>query len=373
MALDLLPPLPPRLWPTLANGTVIGYLGTPERPLYKIEVDGRDVTGGFNDRATDLKVTLYDGMQADDFHAVFDDRDWRLKPPRKGAILKCWMDDGRHGLALMGTFKIKGRRRHFDKDKGRVLELSGKSADVQKSMKSPRSGEYKHGTTYQQLADEVAGRHGLTAKVSASIANEVVGWEPQTEESDLHLMTRLAREIDAVVQWANGKLILLARDDQTMAPLSLRERDFISCDANDDDRDKHGKSGATYHEKGKNRRGRVAHDNDDEDVGDAPEAGLRNASPSKGRAKLAAKGKTRKLQRGESGVAGMMTGDTTVVAGLPAVIAWGVELFDGDWHIKQAEHHINKDAGYKTSIKCENGLTKAQRKGSKPAYDVASE
>jgi uncharacterized protein len=262
---------------TLPSGVVLGYLGSPGRPLYKIEVDGVDRTAGFNDRCTDLKVTLYDGMQADDFHAVFDDRDWKLDPPRKGAILKCFMDDGRHGLALMGTFKIKGRRRHFDKDKGRVLELSGKSADVQKTMKSPRSGEYKEGTTYQQLCDEVAARHGLTAKVSPSIANEVLGWEPQTEESDLHLMSRLAGEIDAVVQWANRKLILLSRDDQTMAPLNLRETDFISCDVNDDDRDKHGKSGATYDEKGKNRRGRVAHDNDDDDVGDVRQQRARQA------------------------------------------------------------------------------------------------
>jgi uncharacterized protein len=354
----------------LPDGTVIGYLGSPGRPLYKIEVDGNDVTAGFNDRCTDLKVTLHDGMQGDDFHAVFDDRDWRLKPPRKGAILKCWMDDGRHGLALMGTFEIKGRRRKLDKDHGKVLELSGKSAQVRKSVKSPRTGAYKEGTTYQQLADEVAGRHGLTAKVSKSLASEVVGWEPQTHESDMHLMTRLALEIDAVCQWGNDKLILRSRDDQTEPPLPLRESDFISCDVNDDDRAKHGKSGANYDDKGKNRRGRVAHDNDDDDVGDAPEAGLRHNAPSKGRAKLAAKGNTRKMQRGENGLSGQMTGDNSVVAGLQRSINWGVELFDGTWHVKTAEHHINKDAGYKTSIKCDNGLSEGQIKSSKPAYDV---
>jgi uncharacterized protein len=359
-----------RTWPTLPDGTIIGYLGSAARPLYKIEVDGRDVTAGFNDRATDIKVTLHNGMQADDFHATFDDRDWQLQPPRKGAILKCWMDDGRHGLALMGAFEIKGRRRRFDKDKGRELEVTGKSAHVRQSVKSPRSGEYKDGTTYQQLADEVAGRHGLVAKVSPSIASMVLGWEPQTEESDLHLMTRLAREIDAISQWSNGRLILLSRDDQAAAPQELRESDFISCDVNDDDRARHGKSGAHYDDKGKNRRGRVAHDNDEDGAGDAPETGHRDTFSSKSRAKGAAKGLTRKMQRGESGLAGVMTGDNTVVAGLPRVIEWGVEMFDGNWDIKQAEHHINKDAGYKTSIKCDKGLSEGQRKGSKPAYEV---
>lgn len=146
-------------------------------PAYKIIADGADVTAAFNDRMTDLVVTDHDGMQADEFKIVVDDRDWIIQPPRKGARIEVWMCDnlGAAPWAKMGVFTVNRRKRSFGKDKGKVLEVSGKSTDLRKSAKQPRTGAYKTGTTYQQLADEVAGRHGLTAKVSPSLAGLVVG------------------------------------------------------------------------------------------------------------------------------------------------------------------------------------------------------
>ncbi|MEQ1698172.1 MAG: hypothetical protein ABL901_20270, partial [Hyphomicrobiaceae bacterium] len=221
---------------------------------YKIMADGIDVTAGFNDRMVDLTVTDHDGMQADEFKVRLDDRDFRLKPPRKGAVLKVWMDDNRGGgLALMGAFEVKGRSREFDKQVGRVMEIHGKSAEMRKSLKKPRTGSYEN-TTYDGLFNKVAGRHGLTAKVSASIAKLKVDYEPQTEESDLHLASRLARDVDAICKVSNGQLIVRSRDDLDMPPVMLRQSDFTKCKVSDDDRAQHSKATAHHHNRGKVRR-----------------------------------------------------------------------------------------------------------------------
>jgi uncharacterized protein len=330
---------------------------------YKIEADGIDVTAGFNDRMVDLTVTDHDGMQADEFKVRLDDRDFRLKPPRKGAVLKVWMDDNRGGgLALMGAFEVKGRKRSFKKGEGRVMEIHGKSADLRKSLKKPRTGSYEN-TTYEGLANKVAARHGLTAKVSASIAKLKVDYEAQSEESDLHLTSRLARDVDAICKVSNGQLIIRSRDDLDMPPLMLRQTDFIDCSVSDDDRAQHSKTTAHHHNRGKARRDPETVENDEAaEYPDAPEFMLRHTFPDKERAQAAAKGKMRSLQRQEKKLHGVMSGDTSVMAGLPAIIAWGVELYDGDYVFKTVVHHMNKAGGMTTTVDTDKGKKKGAKK-----------
>lgn len=330
-------------------------------PRYRIEADGVDVTAGFNDRMIDLTVTDHDGMQADEFRVQLDDRDFRLVPPRKGAILSVWMDDGRGGgLAPMGEFEVKGRTRRFSKSAGRVMEISGKSADMRKTLKRPWSQAYTN-TTYEGLVQEVAARHGLTAKVSPSIASLRIEYEGQAEESDLHLISRLARDVDAICKVSKGQIIMRARDDLDMAPLLLRQSDFIDCQVSDDDRAQHSRSTAHHHNRGKVRRDPESYDNDEGDqYGDAPEHQLRHTYPTADRAQAAAKGRMRMLQRKEKRLHGVLTGDTTIMAGLPAVIAWGLELYDGAYTLKTVVHHMTKSGGMTTTIDSDKG-----RKGKK--------
>jgi uncharacterized protein len=333
---------------------------------YKIEADGVDVTAGFNDRMVDLTVTDHGGMQADEFKVRLDDRDFRLQPPRKGAVLKVWMDDNRGGgLALMGAFEVKGRKRQFKKREGRTMEIHGKSTDLRKSLKKPRTGAYQN-TTYAGIADEIAARHGLTAKVSASIAGLKVDYEPQTEESDMHMASRLARDVDAICKVSNGMLIMRARDDLDMPPLMLRQTDFIDCSVTDDDRAQHSKTTAHHHNRGKARRDPETVENDEAaDYPDAPEFMLRHTFPDKDRAQAAAKGKMRALQRQEKKLQGVMTGDTSIMAGLPAIIAWGVELYDGDYVFKTVVHHMTKQGAMTTTVDTDKGKKKKGGKGGK--------
>lgn len=340
------------------------------RPTFMITADGIDVTAGFNDRMTDLKVVDHDGMQSDEVSIILDDRDFALALPRKGALLAVHMGyDGAN--ALMGTFKVNRRKRHFKKGQGRVMEIGGKSADLRKEMKRPRTGAYKD-KTYEQLVQEVAGRHGLGAKVSPSLAGLKYKWEPQSEESDLHLLTRIARDHDAICKVAGGMVIVLARDDLAMAALVLDETDFIECVVEDDDRAQHAKSTAHYHDRGKVRREPETVEYDggdsaDDNAGDGPEYMLRHTYPDQELARAAAKGRQSKLQREEKRLHGVMTGNPAIMAGLPVVIAWGVELYDGNYNLKTVTHHMTKSGGYTTTIDSGKGKGKGGKGGKSAA------
>ncbi len=326
-------------------------------PRFQITVDGVDRTAAFNDRMLELEVTDHDGGQADEFKATFDDRDFALAPPSKGASVVIKMDDGRgRGLQDMGTFEVRGRHRKFSKDQGRTLSITGKSADIGKSIKQPRTGKHEK-TTYEGLFNTVAGRNGLSAKVSPSIAGIVVDYEAQAEESDLHLASRLARDVHAIVKVAKKQMILRARDDLDMQPIALAMSDFIgNCEVADDDRAQHGKVHAHHHDQATAQRIRQTYTNDDPNQNpDAPDFTLRHALPSADRAKAAAKGKMRQLQAKEKGLHGELSGNTAVMGGLPVIIAWGVEMYDGTYVVKTARHKMVKDGGYSTTIDCEKG------------------
>lgn len=329
-------------------------------PLYQIFADGVDVTAGINDRMIKLKVTLHEGMQADEVTITVDDRDFAVKPPRKGAILRVLMGyDSIANLREMGLFKVTRRKRYFKKGQGRLLDITGRAADVREAMKQPRTGEFKD-TTLAGMLGEVAGRYGVGLKISPKLGQLPIKWEPQSEESDLHLVSRLGRELDAIAKWAGGKLLFLARDELELE-LPLQITDYIDCSVDDDDRSSHGKATAHHHDQGKAERKPETYGTDDGSEG--PEAMLRHTFAGPERAKAAAKGHMQRLERLQVNLKGVLTGDPDIQAGMVVTHAWGVEMYDGSFALKTVEHVMEKAGGYTTHIDSHKGKSKKGKGG----------
>jgi phage protein D len=305
---------------------------------------------------TDLVVTMHEGGSADEVKITVDDRDFAVTPPRKGAVLSVMMGYQETGLALMGTFTVRGRKRHFNKGGGAVLEITGKSADFARSAKKPRT-EHHEKTTLGDLLKKVSGRNGWGLKVSGTFASLKVDYEAQSEESDIHLATRLARELDALCQIGNGKLLFLDRDELTSA-LTLTRTDFIDCSVSDDDRAAHSKSTAHWHDRANHKRVPESIDMHPDGVDDAPEFQQRHTHLDQARAKAAAKGKASEMDRKEKHLTGTLTGNTAIVAGLIATVAIGAELYDGEYGLKTVTHHMKKGGGYTTKIDSHKGKAK---------------
>jgi phage protein D len=63
------------------------------------------------------------------------------------------------------------------------------------------------GQTIGDLVESVAGKHGLMAKVAGDLAGVVIDHIDQTNESDMHFLTRLANKYGAIAKPANGMLV----------------------------------------------------------------------------------------------------------------------------------------------------------------------
>lgn len=326
-------------------------------PAFKILAGGIDVTGGINDRLVELVVVDHDGNKADEVTIILDDRDFALAVPKKGKLLGVWLGYLETGLAFMGQFKVNRVQRRFVKDQGAVMEITGKSADLKDGMKSQRTGQYVD-KTLGEIVEEAARRHGLGVQVSPKLAKLKRSPEYQTEESDLHMLTRLAKDHDAIFKVSAGKMLFLARDEIDLATVALTRGDFTECTVESDDRADHKKASAHYHDRGEAKR-KIESD----EGGEGGEFTLRHPYATKELATACAKAKKQQLERAGKTLNGKGPGRTDLLGGTPVVTVIGAHLYDGRWRIKTATHRLKKDTGYSVEIQCDNDEKGGGEKG----------
>jgi phage protein D len=314
-------------------------------PLYRITLGGLDITSNFSERMKSLKVRDADGVNADEVTITLDDSEFAIEPPATGAVIAVWIGYAETGLDLMGLFTVTRVQRRLDKQAGAEMEIAGRSADLKKAMKQQRTGQYAQ-KSVRDIVSEIAGRHGLDTTVSPKLGAITYQWLGQTEESDLHLLTRLAQDHDAIAKVAGGKVVLFGRDEVTLPAVTLSLTDFIECEVETDDRAQHGKTTAHAHHRGQAKREAQTATG----AGDGPEFTLRHLFPTPEDAKAAAEGKQRALDRLKKTLRGKVSGHTGIMAGAPLILAGIAPLYDGQYTLTSVEHEFEKDAGYTTSI-----------------------
>jgi uncharacterized protein len=217
-------------------------------PAWQILADGVDITANFNDRLIELTVTDNEGMKSDSCEIVVDDRDGILAVPRKGTLLAIFMGYRETGLLSMGLFTVdEVELSGFP----RQMRISGAAADLRDKLKSQRSKGYEN-KTLGAIVGEVAQRHGLSAAVGGSLRGFSYPFLAQSEESDLHFLTRLARKHDALFKVAGGKLLFMRRGEalsasgQALPSVTITGAQVTQYSATFQDRPTHKKSAATW-------------------------------------------------------------------------------------------------------------------------------
>jgi uncharacterized protein len=314
-------------------------------PLYRITLGGLDITSNFEARMKSLKVRDADGVNADEVTIALDDSEFAIEPPETGAVIAVSMGYAETGLDLMGLFTVTRVQRRFDKQAGAEMEITGRSADLKKAMKQQRTGAYAQ-KTVKDMVGEIAGRHGLGAAVSRKLGAVTYQWLGQTEESDLHLLTRLAQDHDAIAKVAGGKVVLMGRDEVSLPAVTLNLTDFIECEVETDDRAEHGKTTGHSHHRGQAKREAQTATG----AGEGPEFTLRHLFPTPADAKAAAEGKQRALDRLKKTLRGKVSGNTGIMAGAPLILNGIAPLYDGRYTLTSVEHEFEKGAGYITGI-----------------------
>jgi phage protein D len=317
-------------------------------PAWQISVGGGSVTGDLNDRLLELVLTLHDGHENDELTIQVDDRDFAVADPGTGTEVSVSIGYKETGLVYQGKFKVDSVSVHGFPMR---MQITATGADQKEAQKQQRSLKYEK-KTLGDIINECAARYGLQAYVSGELASIQYPYLNQTEESDWHLNTRLSHDHDALFSVKNGIWMFVKRGDSvsmgglSMPRVIISAWDLIEYEASHQDRAKHGKSRAWWH----NRKKGVVESVDSSSSGSGSARGtVRHSRHSKRLAQSAADAKQGKLKRAEGECTVVVIGDPTLQPEGTMLVQTGRSILDGEWLIKTVTHTISSN-GFRTKV-----------------------
>ncbi len=218
-------------------------------PVIQITIDGRDVSSTIFPRVLDGSVSRHDGGKADQFSLTLSNYDGMLAKPKRGASLTVALGFVEFGGPVdRGTYLIQ---QVVKKGPVAVFHVTGHSADLKTTLKTQKNRSWTAPKTLGDVLRQIASDNGLAAAIDPGLAATPIDTLiAQTGESDMHLVTRLARRYGAVGKVAMGRLTFVPMGAGTSATgLALSAgtftpNDFESFSITDSDRDARGKSQA---------------------------------------------------------------------------------------------------------------------------------
>lgn len=189
-------------------------------PVLKLTADSKPLNDQVMARIMTLSVTDNKNLDADELTLTLDDHDGALALPKRGVKLQCWLGFEDAGIHDMGIYIVDSSEWSGTPD---TISIRAKSADFKSSLKSGHSQSY-HNKTLGEIAETVAKRQQLTLSIKPELVSINVGHVDQTDESDIHLLTRLCHQYGAVVNIKHGKLLIFTANANVSAsghPLDL--------------------------------------------------------------------------------------------------------------------------------------------------------
>ena len=249
----------------------------------------------------------------------------------------------------MGQFTVDEIEQSISKQAGLVNTIRCRAADIRQSFKEQRTKDY-HDMTLGSIIAEVAGRQGLGAQVSGSAASIKYKYLAQTDESDLHFMTRLARKHDCIGSPKNGKLIFVKKGESPVGSLFVVPQMVIEATATEKSRPQHsGARGSWWDRLNVERMFEMGSGG----TGSAISGLVPMWADGKKDAKEAASSRASELKRAEKSLNMTIVGNPAAMAEALVTVAGVGSLIDGQYRIKKATHRITKAEGYQTTIEGE--------------------
>lgn len=315
-------------------------------PIFTITVDWADITAKVADRLLSLRVTDEAGIKSDTVALTIDNRDNAVAVPRHGVIMKVSMGYDETGAVYMGAYTVDEVSTTLSP---RSMTIGGKAADMLAGLKVRKSRAWPS-LTLGELVETIAAEHDLKPKISEALAAIDIAPVPyrqldQTNESDLHLLTRLAKQYDAIAKPANGFLLFVLKGEaktatgQTLSPVTLTEGEVKSGRARAADRGKYASVKAYYLDDETQERTAVT-------AGEgSPVFSLRRTYPDAPQAEAAAAARLDALTRGTSTLSLTLEGRPEIMAESPLTFVSGDALAAGEWIVTRAEHELTGRAG----------------------------
>lgn len=348
-------------------------MSTHLAPRFRLTMAGQDLTEKLRDRLIDLTLTDNRGFEADQLDLTLSDHDGRLDIPPRGAEISLSIGWAGEGLVDKGTFRVDEVEHGGAPDQ---LTLRARSADLRTGLASQHERSW-HATTLGAIARAIAEECGIGCKIDAALDAVSIDHLDQTNESSANLLSRLAKDHDAIATVKAGALLLTRAgvattvDGARVPAVTITRADGDQHRFSVADRDTYIGVRAQYHDLAQGLRGEVliTQDNIDDDGQKRTRVEtldkridhsadnvktLRHTYATESTASRAARAEYRRLQRG------LATFTITLAHGRPdlypetpcTVSGWKPAIDGTEWLIARVTHRIG-DGGYTTGLELE--------------------
>lgn len=319
-------------------------------PIYRVLADGVDITARINERLVSIRTSDEAGFKSDTCNIELDDRDGLIELPRHGARLEVYLGYRATGLSKIGVYTVdEVELSGFPQ----TLSINAKSADMRQDLKSQKTRSFDN-ITLADLVKTIAGENGLTGKVSGDLSSVTFPHLDQTEESDLHLLTRLAKQHNGIAKVTHDLLIIAKAGQSKSVGGSSLASIVIDKSQVDDyrctiaDRGKYAAVTATWHNKSSSQKLTVSTSNA------KPAYTLRHTYDTEQQAIDAAQAKMDDLNHGATTMElTLAIGNSNLFAESPLLLTgFRVGINGGNWTTTKVEHDFS-NAGFTTRIEAE--------------------
>lgn len=321
-------------------------------PLWRVVLDGKDLTDRIKPRLLDLTLSECRGDEADQLDLRIHDHDGLMDIPKRGVTLTVaigWVDTG---LVEKGTFKVDEVEHSGSPD---IITIRARSADFSQQFRARREFSW-HDTTVGAIVRNIAGRQGLQPRVAARLASVAIKHLDQTNESDAALLTRLGKRFDAVATVKAGTLIFApigsgqTATGKTLPTVTILRNEGDQHSYKLVDRDKYSGVRAFWHNTKVAKRKGVL-------VGKVDNAKrLKETFGSEQAAKEAAQAEWLRIQRGGAQMSySLALGRPDLYPEQPAKVSGFKPVIDAtDWLVSKVTHAVTS-SGYTTQLELETG------------------
>ncbi|MCK6435957.1 phage late control D family protein [Rivihabitans pingtungensis] len=324
-------------------------------PDFRVLADSQDITKLLCDRLLSIRCTDKPGLESDECEIRIDDRDGQVALPRKGATLEVSLGYIGEPLIFIGKFKVDEIE---VSGPPQAMVIRGKPANLTATMKSQRRHSWEDVELAAIVAD-IAARNKLKPLCAIDVD---VPRADQINESDMHFITRLARQHGATATVKDGKLIVATRGEgksgsgQPLPAITLRREELASYSLTFPDRALFGAVQAKHHNAKTGKLETVELENPGAPAdAQAPTHTERHTYPSKEAATAAAKSRQEALNRATAtGKLELMRGRADVGAEKHLYLVGVKDGVDGVYLIESVEQNFSKSA-WATSISINAG------------------
>lgn len=331
------------------------------RAVFSVTVDNTDYTSVISDRLKSLTLTDVAGFRSDFIEIALDDRAPAIKVPAHGAVIKVAL--GYAGGALLD----KGAYTHSETDfefppSGMLIRAT--AANLRAAFRAARTRSFDN-VTLGDVVASIAKEHGYQALVAPELAGVTFTHLDQVEESDIALLTRLARDQGAMFKSAGGALVIIPSGygrnpmGKILPTITLRPEHVTTLTVTRHDRDRAGAIVAKWQDFGAAELRRV------QAGSGTPVIELGDLYPDDKLAYAAAAAELKRRQRSSATGSVTLPGDPTLMAEARLVLESFRDGVDGEYTITQVKHVIDKKGGYKCMAEFEQktGIAEAAVQG----------